>query len=823
MTATLPSPVTDACKVCPLGRYWKDRGQWHPCPSEINSNADTIIVGPGPRKQDVAAGRAWTDNYGAEVVETLSKLGVKRTEVSWANVVACRWPNDYEKGFMAGLKRRNRYRKRKGEAPHPTPMKCCEKRLQEDIALHSNIVPMGPLATKALLPGNPTFSSVRGGPTETGDDTKVLPTFHPEQVQFQPKFKPVFKSDLAKAFRFFKDRLRWADPKITWTPTALELQAKLAAFVRQKQVVWYDVEAVKDPDDEWDALTDDLRCIGLGNELDVVMVHFLSVDGVTRFYNESDEADVKRVLANFFVYPHITKGGQNAGYYDRMVIEQHLGVTPAPLVDTILLHHLAESEYPHGLGFIGSLHTDVPAWKAEHTAVTAQTDRELGAYCATDVAVTARVAKPLMQKMVSRSQRPLYKTSAQLQELCVGMHRMGIRIDEGRRLAHEEEQTEIKERWATAIAKFRPGMNPNSHDQVRKLIFKDWALPPHQYTDGGEPSTNAASLIHLLGNPLVEAEQRVFLNALRRYRKAEKLLGTYITKFPGITRDGYIHPDWNTTGTVSGRLSASKFQTIPWFLRDMFIPPPGCVFIEADYDQLELRLGAALSGATYYLDAFNDKVIDPHSLTAQLMFGDTIWQTGGAPKDKMLKGEGAFKKIRDGAKTLCFLSLYGGGAPMAHEQMVATEDGAGNLPYSHYTLRDVRALQRRWLRNVPELKVWWEQCLTHWRKTGYIEEPVMGRRRYFHEEDYNAIPNFQVQSGGFAIVAGRMIKLARKIPFDFSAKTGLVNQLHDAVLFSVPEARAEEMQALVEGTLTTEALGMKFTVDAGICEHWGQK
>jgi len=63
----------------------------------------------------------------------------------------------------------------------------------------------------------------------------------------------------------------------------------------------------------------------------------------------------------------------------------------------------------------------------------------------------------------------------------------------------------------------------------------------------------------------------------------------------------------------------------------------------------------------------------------------------------------------------------------------------------------------------------------------------------------------------------------KQIPFDYTARTGLVNQLHDAVLFSVPEADADQCLATVRGTLETSALGMRFTVDGDIVEHWGQK
>jgi DNA polymerase I-like protein with 3'-5' exonuclease and polymerase domains len=165
-------------------------------------------------------------------------------------------------------------------------------------------------------------------------------------------------------------------------------------------------------------------------------------------------------------------------------------------------------------------------------------------------------------------------------------------------------------------------------------------------------------------NPLADEEQREFLQALRFYRRAEKLLSTYIRKFAptaGVVKDGYVYPDYNSHGTVTGRLSSSNpnFQNIPYNLRDMFIPPDGCVFVGADYDQLELRFAAALANAEHYLDAFEKKEIDPHNLTADLMFGELFWNAEGAPDTKMGKGKGQFKQLRNLAKTICFASLYG--------------------------------------------------------------------------------------------------------------------------------------------------------------------
>ena len=333
----------------------------------------------------------------------------------------------------------------------------------------------------------------------------------------------------------------------------------------------------------------------------------------------------------------------------------------------------------------------------------------------------------------------------------------------------------------------------------------------------------------LLVNPLVDEDQRALLKAVKFYRRAEKLLSTYLRKLaPGkglVGEDGYVHPDYNAHGTVTGRLSSSNpnFQNIPFKLRNMFIPPPGCVFVGADYDQLELRFAAGLSGSVRYLDAFEKRMIDPHNLTADLMFGDSFWQAEGAPETKMGKGTGQFKRLRNLAKTICFASLYGAAPKKVHEIICRAEDESGNMLYSEMNLREVRTLHRKWMQQAPEFKAWWRQTLAYCRRTGYVEECILKRRRYFAQEDFNAIVNFGVQAGGFSVVAQCMLSLVEQhLPFDFGQRTGLVNQLHDAVLFAVPISRVDFAKEAITQNLTfrSKELPVTFTAEAEVGESW---
>jgi len=808
------------CMACPLREYWEHRGHWSPVPFEYNGS-DVLILGDAPSKQDIANGRPFVDSHGIEVMDALEGLKKTRLSVDWGNLLGCRWPDDKPKVFLAQFQKRNRKRVKAGKPPLINPVAACWPHVREELKQYNLIITLGPYATKALLDGNPRLEDVRGGPTRRGEQ-KLLPTYHPNYLQVQPHLREVFKSDIAKALRYYNDALRWTDPKVFYQPT---VEWARAWFERNRhKVLAYDVET-----DGVNSLTTGLRCIGIGTTDEVLMFGLQSVDGQTRLYGPEVERKVKRLLAEVFTDKTILKSGHNAGYFDRIVVEQHLRVTPEPLVDTILLHKLAASEHRHRLGFVASVLLDVPAWKADHTGVTAQTDADLHAYCATDVAVTARILSPLKRMARGRRQLYLYNLDAKVQDICAGMHRLGMRVDEKQRAAHEAKQTKIAAKWLGTIHGLQPDLNPNSHVQLRALVFDDWALPPHEYTASGEPSTDAASIRSLIGNPLVDEDQRALLEAVRFYRRAEKLLSTYLRKLaPGmgvVSHEGYVHPDYNAHGTITGRLSSSNpnFQNIPYNLRDMFVPPPGCVFVGADYDQLELRFAAALAGAEGYLDAFEKRLIDPHNLTADLMFGDAFWSCEGAPETKMGKGSGQFKRLRDLAKTICFASLYGAAPKKVHEIIGSAEDDAGKLLYAEMDLQQVRTLHRTWLERAPEFQAWWRQTLGTYGRQGYVTERVMERRRYFVQEDYNAIINFGVQAGAFTVVAQGMIELVEKhLPFDFGQRSGLVNQLHDAVLFAVPEGRADYAQDVITETLTrkVEGLPVTFTAEAAIGTTW---
>lgn len=324
----------------------------------------------------------------------------------------------------------------------PTPQECCRpatlKLLRRTQPRH--IFVLGKEAARAVLGGDPGIQAIRGalldgnlawdeakgemrllppgltnlaGQDIVKQNVRIVPGLSEGLVFAKRRWLGTLIGDLDRLVRWSKQALRWQEPRVTYSPPPHELQK----FLSGPGPFTYDLET-----DGIEAMVCNTRCVGIGNKTDVVVVGIRSKQtwniertcghcdgglvhesptvvrecpicfGVglvgredTRFYAPAMMEHIKEILRNFFVDPTKLKIGHNAGYYDLLAVRRWLGVNPAPTLDTILLHRLAESELPHSLSFVGTKYTDVHSWKADRQgrklATEAESDRELHHYC----------------------------------------------------------------------------------------------------------------------------------------------------------------------------------------------------------------------------------------------------------------------------------------------------------------------------------------------------------------------------------------------------------------------------------------------------------
>lgn len=211
--------------------------------------------------------------------------------------------------------------------------------------------------------------------------------------------------------------------------------------------------------------------------------------------------------------------------------------------------------------------------------------------------------------------------------------------------------------------------NPNSPQQVQRLLYEMMQLPVIDKTKTGQPATGGDTLEKLINHTDVP-EYKEIINALIEFTKVDKILGTFVPAFErGIDKaDGmkYLHGSFNLGGTVSGRLSSSdpNMQNIPANsseakrVKEAFCAPPGWLFVGADFASLEDRINALLTKDPNKLKVYTDGY-DGHSLRAFAYFKeqlpdivDTVESINSIKK--------AYEHLRQESKEPTFLLTYGG-------------------------------------------------------------------------------------------------------------------------------------------------------------------
>lgn len=868
------------------------------------------LVGEAPGEMEEKFGKPFVGPSGMELDSAMRSAGLKRRDCHVTNVLLCRPDDNKLTELLTKINKDNKEKEKNWrdsceaaektgypKPPEPTytmsPIDCCRPRLEKELADFDKFVTLGKTATQAVTGRNESIMNIRGAlqeleATERTPRRLVLPTLHPSFILRTQKWAHVFRSDLHKASRAFRGQAAWQPPKVTYHPPPDVLRAFLSD---PNRIYTYDLET-----DGIESLTARIRCIGIGDEKEVMLVGILGKDGHRRFYLPAEERQIRQILKDFFNDDSKVKAGHNIGYYDRLVLRSQWDCDPMPIVDTILLHKSVESELPHGLAYVGSLYTDAPAWKSDREgnklATGSESDEQLHEYCSVDVAVTAAVLPQLVDQVRLRDQMDVWRMDQRIQVVCADMHAVGMFVDQTARL---KEEKKMLQRRHELLAQVRdrlhmPNFNPGSTQQLRAILFDKWKLEApleeeERFTSSGDPSTADLVLRSLLTSHDVPDDKREIIKLIRYYRKVQKVLGTYVVKLRpqgikieedlgwydddedyidketrkkyGLAKEGIVdprtgrmHPGYNAHVAVTGRLSSSKpinAQNFPKGMRGMVCAAPGHVLVGADMDQLELRIAAARWQVQLYLRAFAEGK-DPHSMTAFAVFGEEFCKAAGLDakqfehagplvgtsyKNGKFEGTGDDKKMRDLSKAVQYASQYMATVETVHKLICKTEipsktgDGTTDLPYALLPLRRVRVMRDNWLKGAYEFENGWEREIHTFRKTGYIREPVTGRRRDFLDgEAPNEIVNFPIQSSAAGLMNRAILQIHEQVPLHkWGPGTGIINQCHDSIVIECPESEAEGVARLMEEAMNQthpDLPGVTFTATAEIGQTWKQ-
>lgn len=523
---------------------------------------------------------------------------------------------------------------------------------------------------------------------------------------------------------------------------------------------------------------------------------------------------VLETLRPWFADAKVPKVAQNAKY-DLHVLANH-DVHVAGLVDdTMLASYVLEAHKPHGMDALALRWLNYNTIKYEEVAGKgagqipfAQVSVDAATrYAAEDSEVTFRLNEVLGKALKAESELDaLYRTvELPFTQVLFEVERNGVLINADMLARQSDEIAEkLRDIEAQAFELAGGSFNLNSPKQIGELLFGKLQLPVVKKTASGAPSTDEEVLSKL-------AEDYPLPAKLLEHRSLAKLKSTYTDKLPKMVnaRTGRVHTNYAQAVAVTGRLASNdpNLQNIPVRtpegrrVREAFIAPEGHVLVSADYSQIELRIMAHISGDETLIRAFNDG-LDIHAATAAEIFS--------VPLDSVNSDQ------RRTAKVINFGLIYG----------MSAFGLAGNLGIS----REAAKLYiDRYFARYPGVATYMENVRNTAKQQGYVST-VFGRRLWLPEikspngprraAAERAAINAPMQGTSADLIKMAMVKLSAWLKSEGLA-TKMIMQVHDEVIFEVPNSELDRIQKDVPGIMTGVAkLRVPLEVGCGTGKNW---
>ena len=367
-----------------------------------------------------------------------------------------------------------------------------------------------------------------------------------------------------------------------------------------------------------------------------------------------------------------------------------------------------------------------------------------------------------------------------LAQVLADMTRIGILVDKegiekfGVKMRSELEDVLTRIHMETGSASF----NPNSPKQLGEMLFDTMGLPHGKKTQRGW-STDAETLEALRDYPLVED--------ILQYRAYQKLNSTYVEGLlKVIAEDGRIHTRFNQTEARTGRLSSDNpnLQNIPIRtelgsqLRAYFVARPGCVLVDADYSQIELRILAHVTGDEHMQQAF---------LTGEDIHRSTAAKIYGLPLEQVTP------RLRSSAKAINFGIMYGKGAYSLSKDIGVS-------------VKEADAFLKNYLATFPKVSGYMDKTISDARNCGYVST-LFGRRRSLPELASNnhnirasgerMARNTPIQGTAADVIKLAMVRVWRRLR-DEKMESRLILTVHDELIVEAPEAEAAKAAAILQ-------------------------
>ena len=397
----------------------------------------------------------------------------------------------------------------------------------------------------------------------------------------------------------------------------------------------------------------------------------------------------------------------------------------------------------------------------------------------------------------------LYEIEIPLARVLARMENLGFMVDvEAIRRYGEQLSVEADELQKSIYEDVGYEFNINSPKQLAKALFEDLNLPTRKKTKSGY-STNAEVLESLL--PL-----HPVISKILDYRTVAKLKSTYCDSLiDKVAADGRIHSSFNQTETRTGRISSTEpnLQNIPVRtergkeFRRFFRAKDGCVLVDADYSQIELRVLAHMAGDQTMRKAFTDN-IDIHTVTASEVFGVPIDQVTPL--------------MRSRAKAVNFGIVYGIGAFSLSKDIGVT-------------VREAQKYIDKYLARFSAIDSYMNTTIQQAKEDGYVQT-MLGRRRYLPElsaSNFNTrsfgervARNAPIQGTAADIIKIAMVRVDERLKRE-GLEARLILQVHDELIVEAPAFESMQVAMLLQEEMENAlSLTVPLTAEASMGETW---
>jgi DNA polymerase-1 len=514
--------------------------------------------------------------------------------------------------------------------------------------------------------------------------------------------------------------------------------------------------------------------------------------------------------------PATLKIGQNLKY-DLIMLRRN-GVDIAPYDDTMLLSYdLDAGKHAHGMDDLCKHHLGHTAiafkdvcgtGKAQLSFDKVQLDRATE-YAAEDADVTLRLWRKLKPRLAREEATRVYElVDRPLVPVLAEMERAGIKVD-------REELSRLSAEFAGEIKRLEGEVHAlaghpftiGSPQQLGEILFGEMGLKGGKKGKSGAWSTDVTELERLA------AEGAEIARKVLDWRQLTKLKSTYTDALQQQINPatGRVHTCFSLAIAQTGRLSSTdpNLQNIPIRtemgrrIREAFVAEPGKLILSADYSQIELRLAAHMADVPPLREAFANGD-DIHALTAMELFGEVNRDTRGK------------------AKTINFAILYG----------ISAWGLAGRLEVDR---AEAQAMIDRYFARFPGINHYIAETLTKVRDQGYvttlfgrkthlpaIRAKTVGERQSAERQAINA----PIQGTSADIIKRAMARMPAALAQAGLHDVRMLLQVHDELVFELPEADAEAAGAVIRRVMETAAepavaLSVPLGVEIGTGKSWG--